>query len=245
MIAKMDIRVFIPHALGIVCAAAWFLVLRRRLLPTPWPQKALLLLSFALGAFLFVLLVGLTPSAWLRATPATEKPDVDMAILFGFGYEMPEAQIKPGKANEFLFAWFMKHYCSEIKTILVQDGIWAAVDIVKLEKEEIELIRIHPHVTRTYMDTVDTAWRIKTHLERLGNHKALVIAHDLQLERATWILSQVCPECTFIVPDIPDTPYPERPIDFHTSGELIYKVVELLVSRPRDFIRLRAITKGG
>jgi hypothetical protein len=71
----------------------------------------------------------------------------------------------------------------------------------------------------------------------------VLLAHDLQLQRAYWDFLKVknsradSRKLAIIVPDIADTPYVRHPApgQWHTGGELRYKLVELFLARPRDY----------
>jgi hypothetical protein len=74
----------------------------------------------------------------------------------------------------------------------------------------------------------------------MGKKKALLVAHDLQLQRLAWdferISQAMCPDCTFVIPEIHDTPYPANSVHWQTRNEFVYKIVEVLIARPRDFL---------
>src|SRR5687768_459820 len=112
------IRILTPHILGI---AGYYLCLYFiRTKKTPRPTQLL-----PLYILLFITLIGLTPSKWIRARP-TKDQEADSAILFSFGYELDRDTMKPGEANQFLLDWTIKNNSSKLKLLLVQEGIWVA-----------------------------------------------------------------------------------------------------------------------
>lgn len=223
-------NVFIPHILGIVGAILYFAFIRVK-------GTVLMAVSLPVYAFLFLTLVGLTPSRWIQAKP-TKGQDADTVIILGFGYEMERGEIKPGKANQFLLDWTIDNRFSQVKTLLVQEGTWVAIDAEVFKKLDVR--KIHRHDPKIYVNTLDTAFCAIQQLKKLNQNRALLVAHDLQLQQVAWdferVSKEICPECTFVIPDIPDTPYPANSIHLQTRNEFFYKIIELLISRPRDFL---------
>ena len=184
---------------------------------------------------------------WIRAKPTAswEKKigKVDTAIILGFGYEKEEnGEIQPGKANEFLYKWTIEN--TKAKTVLVQEGVWVAACKTSdrsCKKAGRSLIRIHLHDDKIDMNTIETAFCALQKMEQLGKNKAILIAHDLQLQRAAWDFEKLkkarieWQNYVFVVPQIPDTPFPENSRQLRTGCSMLYKMVELFLSRPRDF----------
>src|SRR6266508_1254137 len=132
-------RIFIPHVLGIVGAILWIRI------AIPFMQQRTMLgvgLSTFTYILLFLTLVGLTPSRWLHPAP-TEAQDAEIAIVFNFGYEMDGDRMKPGEANQYLWEWIINNKPSQLRVILVQEGVWVAADEETLENLGIEMMRIH------------------------------------------------------------------------------------------------------
>lgn len=206
-----------------------------------------LLLSPLLGAALFVVVAQLVPDAWLRARPQGDSQTVDVAIVLGFGYEeMPQQAMKPGAANEFLLQWVLDTQ-PQVKTILAQEGVWVArcleTDAV-CHVGDVELLRIHRHDPALDVNTLQTAVCAIERMRDLGASRAVLVAHDLQLwrtaadfERARQTLS---PDFEFVVPMMPDTPYPAHSAQWRTRNEFIYRVIELL-ARFRDSERFTPV----
>lgn len=230
-ISVMNIfQVFIPHILGITGAILCMVVVRSS-------KDTLLVISLPAYALLFLLLVGLTPSQWMRSKPTSEQKATTIVIL-SFGYEEEEGRLKPGKANEFLWDWVIENQASQMETVLVQEGTWATIDEGEFDKLDIK--RIHQHDPKIYVNTLDTAFCAIRQLQRLGKKKVMLVAHDLQLQRVAWDFErarqEMCLDCELVIPNLPDTPYPVNSVHFHTRNEFIYKIIELLISRPRDFL---------
>jgi hypothetical protein len=104
---------------------------------------------------------------------------------------------------------------------------------------------MHFHDEDTYVNTLDAALCAMERIERLSadeeiNNKVVVVAHDQQLWRALWNLKKVraaketLKGIEFVVPDIPDSPYPSHSLHWQTRNETIYQIVELFGSRVRD-----------
>lgn len=228
-------NVFIPHILGVVGAILWFLAFARL---AEHRTMLIVVMSLPVYALLFLILVGLTPSPLMRAKP-TRDQEADTAIILGFGFVMVRGQMRPGAANQFLLDWTIENQSSQVKTILVQEGVWVAGGAGTLKGLGINIKRIHQHDPEIYVNTLDTAFCAIQQLQQLGKKKAMLVAHDLQLQRVAWdfehVSQELCPECIFVIPNIPDTPYPANSVHYQTRNEFIYKIAELLISRPRDF----------
>lgn len=231
---NQPLTIFLPHIIGALGALALLGVSWR----TSWVT---LLINLFLYAILFIIAIGLTPSRWLRA-PATATLDPDhsptTAIVLGFGYEEEAATMRPGAANQFLVHWLTATQ-PQVTTMLVQEGIHSAISHELLAAKEVR--RIHRHDKAIYVDTLDTAFCALQGLQKHGVHSVLLVAHDLQLQRAVWDFARVrdaaCAQCTVVIAAVPDTPYPTTSVHFQTRNEFIYKLVELLLLRPRDFLR--------
>ena len=228
------LTVFLPHIVGafgalLILGAGW---------RTSWVT---LLVNLVLYAMFFLLAVGFTPNRWLHAPATTDTALIDKpttAILLGFGYEEEGATMHPGAANQFLVNWLASTQ-PQVTTMLVQEGIHSAITPEVLAKKNVH--RIHRHDKAIYVDTLDTAFCALQGVQTLGIHTVLLVAHDLQLQRAVWDFARVqqaaCAQCTVVTAAMPDTPYPTHSVHFQTHNAFIYKLVELLLLRPRDFLR--------
>jgi hypothetical protein len=229
-------RVFIPHILGLIGAVLWFMIV----VQIAKQRTALITItSFPLYILLFLTLVGATPSRWLRAAP-TEDQNAEIAVVFNFGYEMNGDRMRPGEANQYLWQWIASNKPLQLRTILVQEGVWVAADKETLKNLGIEMMRIHRHDPHIYVDTLNATFCSIQQIQKLGKKKILLIAHDLQLQRIAWDFERIshvtCPDCMFVIPEIHDVPYPKNSVHFQTRNEFIYKIAELLIARPRDFL---------
>lgn len=229
------IRVFIPHILGFIGGLIWFLIAMQLFKY----RTALAIISLPIYGVLFLSILGLLPNACLRASP-TQTQDADTAIILGFGYEMRGTEIEPGAANQALLQWALAHRPSDLRTILVQEGVWVAMNEQTLTTSGIERRRIHQHDPNIYVNTLDTAFCAIQQLRDTHTYTVILIAHDLQLQRVAWDFERVakhtCPECVFIIPAIHDIPYPAQSVHWQTRNAFVYKITELLIARPRDFL---------
>jgi hypothetical protein len=230
------IRVFTPHVLGIMGAILWIKVVielsrQRSLLDAS--------ISAIIYIVIFLILVGTTPSRWLRAAP-TQDQNAEVAVVFNFGYELSQDQMTPGEGNQHLWEWIIHNRPSQLTTILVQEGVWVAANEETLKNLDLEMVRIHRHDPLIYVDTLNAAFCSIQQIQRLGKKRIMLIAHDLQIQRVAWDFQRVaqvnCPDCVFLIPEIGDVPYPANSVHLQTRSEFIYKITELLISRPRDFL---------
>jgi hypothetical protein len=208
----------------------------------PWPLGAAYTALFLIGVAFFPL------DKWLSASPTEDwkrkAKEVDTTIILGFGYAVDKAgAMKPGKANRELLDWTMAH--TQASIILVQEGVWVAAcdgDAETCSKAGRQIRRIHRHCPETYLNTLDTACCALQVMERLGKKEAVLVTHDVQLRRAVWDFERVkrsreaWQDVRFVVPDMPDIAYPADSVHLQTRSEWIWRIVELLVSRPRDFL---------
>jgi hypothetical protein len=184
-------NVFIPHILGVVGAILWFLAFARLA-----EHRTMLIVVMSLPAYalLFLILVGLTPSPLMQAKP-TRDQETDTAIILGFGFVMIGDKMRPGETNQFLLDWTIKNRSLQVKTILVQEGIWVASDAGTLRKLGIDRRRIHRHDPEIYVNTLDTAFCAIQQLQQLDKKKAMLVAHDLQLQRVPGTLNVSAKKC--------------------------------------------------
>ena len=221
---------FLPHALGV--AGALLIIGRGWRLPT----ISILALLVLYGG-LFLIAVGLTPNRWLRAH-ATPNPRPTTAVILGFGYETVDNVMLPGPANQFLLDWVLREH-PQISTLLVQEGVRVAISPPLLQEKMV--YRIHRHDPTLYIDTLDAAYCALHRLQQLEQTSVLLVAHDLQLQRAAWdferVRRQLCATCTLVIPDLPATPYPIHSVHRQTRSAFVYKIIELLYLRPRDLLR--------
>lgn len=231
--------IFLPHILGTLGAIV--------ILGVGWRTPVTtLLLYLPIYGLLFLVGIGCTPSRWLRAKATTvANPTLapTTAIVLGFGYEEEGEAMRPGAANQFLVQWLLATQ-PQVTTLLVQEGIHSALTPALLTEKEVR--RIHRHDPAIYVDTLDTAFCALHQLQKLGKQNVLLVAHDLQLQRAVWDFARVqqaaCTHCTVATAATPNTPYPTNSVHFQTRNEFTYKLIELLLLRPRDFLRATPTT---
>jgi len=210
-------------------------------------QIPALLIGVLAYTIAFMVLLGLTPDQWMHAAATQnwreETRVADTAIVLGFGYEKDASgTMQAGDANRFLLDWVIDN--TSATTIFVQEGVWVAACGVSADRctySGRELKRIHFHDENIYVNTLDTAFCAMEQMAKFDKSKAVLVTHDLQLQRATWDIERVKQRSdwqsfTFVIPEIPDTPYPANSVQWQTRNQFIYKVVELLISRPRDFL---------
>lgn len=230
------VRVFFPYIVGLLGAGLWLIAVvqlaRHRTTLT-------VIASFFLYIFIFLFLVGITPDKWIQARP-TRDQNADIAVILGFGYEMNGDQMTAGQANQYLWDWFAAQRSAQIRTVLLQEGIWVAADDATVKDLGIERMRIHRHDPTIYVDTLNTAFCALQQAQKLDKKRILLVAHDLQLQRVVWDFERVghaiCPDCVFVLPEISDVPFPMHSVHVQTQSKFIYKIGELLLARPRDFL---------
>ncbi len=184
------------------------------------------------------------PVGWVRAIPTADQ-QADAAIIFGFGYVMDGDVMLPGAANNFMVDWLIKNR-PDIKTVLAQEGAGAEFEQRRSKGKlpgGLKVINLHEHKPGVYVNSLDVAEMTVPIMHSEGIHRILVIAHHLQLKRAAWDVAQLMRkmdlEGEILIPDLPDIPFPLDSSQWHSSRNWRYKLVELLLSRPRDYRRLK------
>jgi uncharacterized SAM-binding protein YcdF (DUF218 family) len=243
------LTVFAPHVLYVVGLSVYIFLLTQ----TPYIQSIqhfrlpVLVVAALVYTVVFIALLSLTPDQWLRAeTTPNWKQDLsktDTAIVLGFGYEKDDnGAMQAGQANKFLLDWVVNNTAAN--TIFVQEGVWAAAcptSATHCTFAGREVRRIHLHDENAYLNTLDTAFCAVEQMATFNKNKAILVTHDLQLQRAAWDFERVKQKSdslnfAFVLPEIPDTPYPANSVHWQTQNQFVYKIVELLISRPRDFL---------
>lgn len=230
-------RVFAPFMLGTIGSILWILAFVKF---TAQRSVFIILISLFIYILLFLTLVGIVPNKWLHAVPSRDQ-NAEIIVIFSFGYEMDDGMMIAGNANQYLWNWTVKNRPPQARLVFMQEGVWAATDDQAVKSLGIERERIHRHDPHVYVDTLNAAFCAIQKIQELDKKKILLVAHDLQLQRVVWDFERVgrvtCPDCIFVIPEIRDVPYPERSVHFQTRNEFIYKITELLISRPRDFLK--------
>lgn len=188
-----------------------------------------------------------TSDGWMRAVPTPEwereVQETDTAIIFGFGYEKGDnGELLAGEANDFLYRWAVEHTAA--KTIFVQEGVWAAAanqQDARYQAAGREIKRIYKHDPAVNIHTLETVYCVLEKMKALGKKRAVIVASDLQLARTEADFLKVTKaekewqDYTFVVPDIPPTPYPIKSVQWQTCSAARYKIWELC-SRVRDYL---------
>lgn len=242
--------ILLPYLLFMVGAAFWILaaflpgILSNGGKPEGWFGRGVFILWIFVYPCLFVYLA----EGWLRADPTPEWREkikgVDTAIVFGFGFEKDaRGHLRAGRSNEFLLQWALEH--TNAGTLLVQEGVRTAAvnsNVAEHNASGKKLVRIHRRIESIDMNTFQTAYCALEKMEALGKREAVLVAHDLQLQRAGWIFEKLklshadWADFRFIVPEIPPVPFPSDSAQLRTRSKLIYIFCELFGSRLRDFI---------
>jgi|WetSurMetagenome_2_1015567.scaffolds.fasta_scaffold01189_9 hypothetical protein len=166
---------------------------------------------------------------------------VNTAIIFGFGYEKDSnGKMTPGIANQFLLDKVMEQ--THCKFLIMQEGVFTAAEKVYQggKLTNCELIRMHPYDTTKDVNTLQAAKFAIMQMEKIGQNKAIVYAHYMQLVRAvadlrrTAALNPAWKDLEFIVPEIATTPFPKKSEQLRTRWKVVYRAIELYYSRVRD-----------
>jgi len=208
------------------------------------------LFRFVFSGLFFILLIytfiGLAPH-FKRANPLknylSETEQANVVIAFGFGIQKDaNGKLEAGEANDSIMKWLSKN--SNANYIIAQKGC----AISKYINAGTNVIEMHPHSECVYVNTFEASEFALNKLDSLykageiQNKKVLVVAHDLQLERAFWILKKMSEKRKnivpygFIVPKMPPIPFSANSSQIHTRCSFLYTAIELFVSRPRDYI---------
>lgn len=210
-----------------------------------WEKIFFSLISIFAGIFIIFFLV-----PWLFCSYLNGKPDcnwqekskqVNTAIIFGFGYGIDEnGKMTPEVSNQFLFELSRKQMKS--KYLIMQEGVYIAAvkDSISDRSENFQLIRMHPLNLKKDVNTFEASKYAIMQMEKLGQSRAVVYAHSLQVKRAIADLRKIADtnikwkNFEFIAPDIPDTPFPKHSAQWRTQSKIIYRAIELYYSRVRD-----------
>jgi len=200
------------------------------------------------GLFFFMLIYTFISHShyFIRANPSINYQSAikssKIVIAFGFGIEKDKnGNLTAGAANDSIMHWISEN--TQAEYIIAQKGC----TLSKFINYEIPLIEMHPHNDSVYINTFEAAKYALNKLDSLyktdeiKNNQVLVVAHGMQLERAAWILKKMYEKRNnkssyqFIVPKMPSIPFPLNSNQFHTRNKFIYRLIELYISRPRDY----------
>jgi len=165
----------------------------------------------------------------------------DAALIFGFGYGTDDrGKMIPEASNDFLYNLVKQQYTG--RYLIVQEGVFLSAirDSSKNMRNKYIRIRMHPHDPNKDVNTFKAASIAIGKMDSLNLKSAIVYAHSMQLKRAVADLRKIASRNTewkdfeFIVPDISETPFPKKSAQGRTRGKVLYRAVELYVSRVRD-----------
>jgi len=247
------INVFSPYFFAVIWIASIFFVVLFALAEIihsekiPAPGQWIIYICFIL-IFLIPVIFTLTDT-WIRKNPdkkwKNKIKNVKCAIVLGFGFERGNSgKIVAGNSNNFLLKWTLLN--TKARVLLIQEGIFAGLAFINkknINLKKVKLYKIHSHQENNYINTINAAICALEKMESLGQAKAVIITHDLQLKRAAWIFNRLKKTKTgwkdfeFIIPKIPKTPFPKYSMQFHTRFETLYRFIEVFWLRPRDYIR--------
>jgi hypothetical protein len=188
-----------------------------------------------------VVSVLVAPAAWFRATPSDGLDTVSTAIVFGYGFEEgADGSMQPGASNSFLLNHVLEEY-PQVDTAFVQEGVWVDrcdADALTCEVDGVRILRIDWHDDRFDLNTLEISACALERMELFGLNEAVVVAHDMQLARAAATIERVqtgglCADCTLLVADVPDTPYPSESTQLRTRSESVWRFIDL-AARVRD-----------
>jgi hypothetical protein len=143
-------------------------------------------------------------------------------------------------SNQFLYELAKKQM--RMKYLVAQEGVYvtALKDSIFVRSEAIQLIRMHPLDLKKDVNTFESSKYALMNMEKLGQQKAVVYAHSLQLKRAATDLRRIAAsnpqwkDFEFITPEIPNTPFPKHSTQWRTRNKIVYRAIELYFSRVRD-----------
>ncbi len=224
--------------------ATWAIGKHRRL----WsPRKLTVVVGMQVLALLALTIAAFCPSQLMRAVPSIawqrEAREADVAIVFGFGLgDGIGNTVTSGASNRALLDWTVTN--TDAPTILVQEGVWLAACESAVESCEFagrKLVRMHRDDPKIRVDTFEAACCAGDRLQAMSARKVVVVAHHLQLAQAAWDLQKVLSRrglaVELVIPELPPTPFPGSWRQWQTASPYIYKLIALVVARPRDFLR--------
>ncbi len=175
-----------------------------------------------------------------------------VCLAFGFGIlQGKNGKEKPGKENKEIWKQIIETCHPEM--IICQEAVLLASKASTLKKKisrqsGIKIIRMHDHSPDDYYDTIRASVHGLRKIDEYfpeGPLKIAVFAHYYQLNRVAWILYQLkkmnpsFKRFEFIIPETNVKSFSSKSIHVHTRYKLLYLMVELGLSRPRDFIHIQ------
>jgi hypothetical protein len=210
-----------------------------------WEKIIFSTISIISSVFIIFFLV-----PWLFSGYLNSKPDenwqkkaklANTAIIFGFGYgEDENGKMTAEASNQLLYELAKKQM--QMKYLIMQEGVYVAAmkNSIFVRSGNIQLIRMHPLDLKKDVNTFEASKYALIQMEKLGQSKAVIYAHSLQLKRAVADLRIIAgsnpkwKNFDFITPDIPETPFPKHSTQWRTRWKVVYRAIELYYSRVRD-----------
>lgn len=209
-----------------------------------WERIIYSIISFAVITFIVLCLVPWIFSSSFHLASSkdyNEAKEVDVALIFGFGYGIDEkGSMTPEASNQFLYDLAMQQV--KVKYLIVQEGVYVAAikDSSKHRLNGVHLIRMHTHNPHKDVNTFEASLFAIDKMDSLNQKQAFVYAHNMQLKRAVADLRKIAArdskrnDFQFIIPPIPETPFPKKSDQGRTKGLIFYRFIELYLSRVRD-----------
>jgi hypothetical protein len=210
-----------------------------------WEKIIFSTISIIASVFIIFFLVPWFFSGYLNSKPdenwQTKAMQANTAIIYGFGYGEDESGKMTAEAsNQALYELARKQM--NMKYLIMQEGVYIAAmnDSIFVRSGNIQLVRMHPLDLKKDVNTIDASKYALIQMEKLGQSKAVIYAHSLQVKRAVADLRKIASSYPkwknfeFIIPDIPETPFPKHSAQWRTNNKIIYRAIELYYSRVRD-----------
>jgi hypothetical protein len=241
-------QIFLPH-IALLFAIALALILAAWGFPHRGLSVALVL---ALGAapLAVILIISYLPAveSAMLVTPQGNPAKATQAIVLCFSYEGEIPSMRPGPANVELLA-YVRNAMPNVRTILVQEGVWVAVpgapqapqgpnvlrvaDVVAGKEIARNIVRFHRHDPKRYLNTLEAIYCASRVLD--PHQVTVLVSHELQLKRAAWDLRKVCSKCQVVIPPIHGISFVPAGTHLQARSKALYKLIELFLSRPRDY----------
>ncbi len=179
-------------------------------------------------------LVFTLPASFFRATPQGDASNAEAVVIMGFGFERDASgNMIAGSSNNFLLDWSLATY-PNIKLMFVQEGVWLAQCKASQSDcfiNDVRLRRIDKHNDALDLKTMDIAVCSIRRMQTFNVNKAVLVAHDAQLWRTQNNMNRaknkLCPDCSFVVANVPDTPYPNNSEQWRNRFEWTYRLIDL------------------
>lgn len=205
--------------------------------------------AFTATAVFLGLGLTLTPPRLIRAAPHGAEASADSFVVFSFGMgPTVNGRDTPGQSNRALARWVVEHNPARKPTV-VQEYIYLAFQELETGDPGLRIndwvIRL-PHRPSANVDTFGGALQADAILVFKGCARPVIVAHDLQLQRATWTFER-CGREDFVVPELPPTPFDPASVDHEgTRYQSAWMLRELLFARPMTLTsRTAGLAAGG